>query len=633
MAVPKNMDNAGTREFNDFTYSEEEEFLENEINFDENGDIVFHPTGLYYHDCPLSITAAREFEITNSMNNPVTIFTVRSSNRQFHSTLSKNQEITGGGKLKVNILYLPHQTEFLTADLTIVTSRGEYIMPISANSVKNPYKIDPQLGIRFPASSSSTDTLEKPIIVFNPHQETLHITEVFTTENFLALKGAAFQGVGSDPDAPASDKIKPRTDTEGQRVVSDGTSGSNNSAAAAHTLWSIPPGGEKEIITLTVSKDLPPGLHSGFLHIKTDHANLVMPVELTALNTLVYPPHEELNFGVLPTAGSRNTLDLWINNFGDKNVEVLEIILVNPDPNMRVELVSVPVIYAGASITSRVAKLHYTAAHAGQVSNKLLVITNNTNAASAVIEIRYRANVMHGGIRFNNENTLFRIEVFNQTYPFECSHCDTHGSRLGFNDDLYSALLDDYYLKQNLLTNANANTNTHTNTHTTTNTHDTQHVHATNTYSTHTHTHTTPHEHPYEDGLAERADHVITHTLTIQNCFPTAAYIMSVAHNCEEFLFTDFTPPTSADVVYNADRTVVNNYETWRPIRVTLKAALVYALYRESPDFLPKMCHLDVTTNISTHRVPIYIATGALSIEFMDMVRCCFCCVSVSWLS
>ena len=591
MDAPDVKEKADSGLFNDMG---EEEFLENAILFDENGDVAFQPTTLYYNDCPLSITAAREFVMTNNMNKPVTVFTVRSNNRQFHSTLTKTQEIAGGGELKVHILYLPQQVEYLTADLTIVTSRGEYNIPIKANSIENPYRVNPQLGVRFPSGHS---VLETPIIVYNPHIETLQITEVFTTETYLSLKGAAFQGVGSDPDAlpPVQRKASQN------QLLSDTAVDSGEK----HILWSIPPGTSKEIITLSIDTDLIPGPHSGFLHIKTDHANLVMPVELQVLNTLVYAQHEETKFGVFTSPTGRVTKDLWINNNGLEAVEVLEIIAVDVDPNLEIELVQAPVIHPGEKISSRVAKLHYHGKHEGKYRNKLLVMKNNSHTASAVVEVIYSAHVLHGGIQYERALTLMSVEVYNKTYPFECSQCDPHGARLGFNDDLYAALLDEYYLKQNLQAQ-NADL-----------------LHPPTTTHTNGFPNTHPHTNNNELSLSDRPEHLITHTVRIGNFFDAPLALLDVSfHACEDFMSTDFVPPNSTDILYSTpeSKIVVNKLEAWKPIKITLKAALVYALYRENHDFLPKVCFMDLKTNISSHRVPINVVSGALSIEYMDMV-------------
>ena len=166
---------------------------------------------------------------------------------------------------------------------------------------------------------------------------------------------------------------------------------------------SIPPGSEKVVIILTVSTELPPGYHTGYLHISTNFEKIIMPVELQTLSTLVYPEKEEINFGTLSAPTEAKTHGLWVKNLGSSVVQVTEIIPVEPDSNLRVELVKNPIIHPGSQTKNLVANLVYFGERPGFVKNRLLVITNDTNAASAVFEVAYSAHVMHGGVMLELE--------------------------------------------------------------------------------------------------------------------------------------------------------------------------------------------------------------------------------------
>lgn len=565
------------------------------LMFDENNDVQFTPNSLMFRDCPLSITAAKVFELQNTMTSPVIIYSIRSSNNQLHSTLNTQTEVDGGESITINILYLPYRVETIVAELTILTSRGEYRFPITANAVLNPYRVNPQLGIRFPTGGS---ILEKPIIVYNPHKETLHITEIFTTEPFLTLKDAAHstyrqqqrleQSAAQQGGSGGGNTINGQRNhntLQGQAAqlpeladYSDGT-------------WSIPPGSEKEVIVLAVSTDLRPGQYSGFLHIKSNFHNLVMPVELSILSTLVYPQHEELFFGTLTSQTDRKTLDLWVKNNGPTAVEVTEIIPVEPDENLLIELAALPIVYASNHASSRVAKLTYLGKRVGNISNKLLVVTNNTNAASAVFEVRYSATVLHGGVGFEQSQTQFYFEIYNHTWSAECSHCDTHGHSGGFDwteaDDLLSARLQ--RLQQRAAGTAGA------------------------------------------DGLAsvvgDRSDQLVHREIKLINHYDAMVALTDARlTNCQDIMYTDYAPPTPQQVTYPGHNqgVVVDYLHPWKPINVYLRKALVYALYREDSGYLPRTCHLDVTTNVTSNRVPLQLLTGALSIDYMDVVsrRC-----------
>jgi hypothetical protein len=92
--------------------------------------------------------------------------------------------------------------------------------------------------------------------------------------------------------------------------------------------------------------------------------------------------------------------------------------------------------------------------------------------------------------------------------------------------------------------------------------------------------------------------------------------------NCQDIMYTDYAPPTPQQVTYPGHNqgVVVDYLHPWKPINVYLRKALVYALYREDSGYLPRTCHLDVTTNVTSNRVPLQLLTGALSIDYMDVV-------------
>jgi hypothetical protein len=577
------------------------EFDTQALPLDETSDVQFLPTSLTFKDCPLSITVAKEIQLHNVMTSPVVVYGVKSDNQQFHSVLAKQIEIPPGETYDLRILYLPYRVETIAVELTILTSRGEYRFPITANAVLNPYRVNPQLGIRFPAGGS---LLEKPIVVYNPHAETLHITEIFTTEPFLTLKDAGFGSNRLDPGVSSFDPSEHSARSGG----SERHNKLQGKAAApalpevaeySDGMWSVPPGTEKEVIVLSVSTDLKPGNHAGFLHIKTSRDNIVMPEELQILSSLVYPQHEELFFGALTSQTERKALDLLIRNNGLSAVEVTEIIPVEPDENLVIELSPQPIVYPGNEVTSRVAKLIYTGLRTGTFNNKLLVVTNNTNVASAVFEVRYSATVLHGGLRFEHLQTLFFVEIHNKTYIPPCHTCDTHGAAEGFDWRKSADMLnahDAEVARRAALPRDGASTSP--------------------LYTAADTTSSASWRSPLEEGVLRRE-------IKLTNYFDAPVALLDARFtNCEDVLSTDFRRPTLHEVAHPAPQSgvVVDYLLPWKPILVQLKLAVVYGLYREDNAYLPKTCHLDVTTNVTTHRIALHIVSGALTIDYMDVV-------------
>lgn len=585
------------------------------LPLDETSDVQFTPTSLTFKDCPLSITVAKEFVMFNSMTSPVVVFGMKSDNKQFHPTLTQQIEIPPGETYSVRIIYLPYRVETIAVELTILTSRGEYRFPITANAILNPYRINPQLGIRFPAGGS---LLEKPIIVYNPHAETLHITEIFTTEPFLTLKDA---GVGSNRLGYPTSSTDTSEGTGGAGISGTGNGRHNKLqgktaadgappeiADYSDGMWMVPPGAEKEVIVLSVSTDLKPGNHNGFLHIKTDHDNIVMPVELQILSSLVYPQHEELLFGTLTSPSERKSLDLLVKNNGPTAVHVTEIIPVEPDENLVIELAPHPVVYPGELVTSRVAKLLYSGIRSGTVNNKLLVVTNNTNAASAVFEVRYGATVLHGGVRFEHAQTLFFVEVHNKSYIPPCHTCDLHGVADGFDWRKSAEMLNAHDAE--VSRRAAALSDPSDGSTETDNSEGGSHY---TTVDTSTWTSWRPTDHP----------ELLRREIKLTNYFDAPVALLDAQFtSCGDIFSTDFRRPTVQEVAHPvANSGVVVDYMLpWKPIQVFLKRAVVYGLYRENNAYLPRTCHLDVTTNVTTHRVALHIVTGALSIDYMDVV-------------
>ena len=569
---------------------DEEFLLSDELFLHENDDIIFNPTGLTYKDCPLSITAAQEFEITNMMTSSVIIFSINSNNKQFYSILTTPIEILPNEKYIIKILYLPIRVEHIDIELSIMTSRGEYKYAIEANSILNSYRINPQLGIRFP---SSNNILEKPIVIYNPHKETLYITEIFTTEDFLTLKDSKSSHSDHENSVSLSDTISNELQVKdlNNKNIHENL---HEKLEYLEGTWSIPPGIEKEIIILSVSTDLNPGFHNGFLHIKTNYDNIVMPIEIQILNTLIYPQYEEFNFGVLTTPSERVSQDIYIVNNSPTSggssgvVEVIEIIPVDPDPNLYIEISTTPYIYPSSSSSStsttninNIAKLYYTGTVPGIYTNKLLIITNNTNAINAVLEVRYTAHILHGGIQYDKKQTFFSFPIYNHTYVDNCQHCSRQ-----LNNTITNIIYTEYI---NAINNNIINTKL---------------------------------------PIIDQPDYIIKKEIQLLNLFhiPVAIIDMKLV-NCDDIMYINYIKPTRSVLtnrtLLNKNGVVVEYMYPWKPIELLLRYALVTVLYSEDDAYLPRTCYIDVTTNISVHRIPVHLASLALSIDYMDVVSIC----------
>ena len=199
---------------------------------------------------------------------------------------------------------------------------------------------------------------------------------MFTTEDFLTLKGlptesshsAASSNNRSVVTAPqssalpdsASNTLRIADTTDSSTFGKSTSSNDENSIGHKDMMWLVLPGSEKEIITLSISKAIPPGYYNGYLHVKTDHDNMVLPVEFQVLEGGVYFAQDIIDFGLLTAVAEQKTARLWLHNSGKQNLEVLQIVTVDPDPYLQIQLTSNPIVYSGAD-PSLVANLLYTA--------------------------------------------------------------------------------------------------------------------------------------------------------------------------------------------------------------------------------------------------------------------------------
>lgn len=471
-------------------------------------ELVFQPDTLVFLDCPVAIAETASFLVVNHFNFDVHVYSVVSENVLFHPVMFQPQIVAPNESISVQILFLPYYQESLVSQLTVKTSVGDFEYQVKGFPVRNPYGLHPFVGIRIPSNSN----IEQPIVIHNPHENTLHIKEVYTTESFLTLKGTPLRNsIGSDDDS---------------------------SSFAPEVMWVIQPNTEKEIITLSIPSTLGPGFYQGYVHIKTDHDNMVLPVEVDILEGAVYAVHPTLEFGTLTSVSERKSLDIRLHNTGYETIAVTEVIAVDADPQLQINVVE-PILAPRGDGDVHVATLVYTASSPGKINNKLLIVTNNSNAALAVIEVMYTVTVLHGGVGFEHQKAIFVARIRNTSLPH--------------NSESTNSLVQREFV-------------------------------FTNYFNAH---------------------------VSLQNV---------VVASCTDI----FTTSGISEMV------VVDSFGKWPSVVVEFNEHAVEESSHLITDFLPKTCWLEVFTNISSHRIPIYIIDGSLDLVFMDAVSFVFSHVSAN---
>ena len=239
------------------------------VGSSNNKNVIFTPSVLHYTDSPACIPSMADFTITNNFDHSIHLTEVISDNSQYYPVLFQPQSLAANSSLNIQLLFLPYHIETSQATLKIVSSEGEYAYKIIGRSTKNPYNLHPLSGFRVPAGVPH----EQSIIMKNPHTEVLQVREIFTTEDFLSLKGTSGDS-GSGTEKMSHDKV-----SEGQTKM-----------------WEIQPGEEKEVVVLTMSSSIP-GSYNGYVHVKTDKDNIVLPIDLTVLKGGLFASPSNIDFG------------------------------------------------------------------------------------------------------------------------------------------------------------------------------------------------------------------------------------------------------------------------------------------------------------------------------------------------
>lgn len=330
--------------------------------------IIFAPEFLRYVDSPVCIPSMADFSLTNAHKEDIQLLSVISDDTQFYPVLFQPQSLKVNTSISIQLLFLPYYVDSSEATLTIVSSIGKHIYKIYGRSVGNPYHLHPLTGFRVPAGVP----YEQSVVMYNPHNEVLHIREIFTTEDFLSIKGAS-----SGSHENSRDTFSRRIQLpEEQEKTKFGT-------------WEIPPGEEKQLVTISMLSTMP-GSYNGYVHIKTDRENIVLPIDMTVLEGGLFPTPEIVDFGLIQSLQEIKTIPFYILNGGSKPLQIQNILPVNPDQNLQITIQNWTL---QPGVDTLVCHLSYSSTKEIHVKDKFLVITNNSNPALATLEVTYFVSV------------------------------------------------------------------------------------------------------------------------------------------------------------------------------------------------------------------------------------------------
>jgi hypothetical protein len=525
--LKKSYNRGGASAFHTVTYDDDSNVMQGVVESNagivslgrDGGDDV--PTGTQYTD-PTSligeylafippilnysgstcIPSSSEFTIYNTLKDrKITVTRVTSDNIQFNPVFFAPISLNAEEHITITVIFLPYYPD----DKIIGTLRVEASVDsihedtenesllveysIVGSAKVNPYRIYPLLGHQTYIGA----TYEQSISIFNAFGDLLQIREIFTTELFMSLK---------------------------------------NILGHEHTTTSLQPGAYKEIIMLSLAAN-EGGNNTGYVHIKTNHDDIVIPVSIFVVDSGLVPLPAAVNFGTLIAVNEQKTVTVLLMNKGAETLYVHNIMTQYDDPNMHVtsnsQRVLHPVDVKSVDSHSYITiDITYTASKAEKIKNTLLITTNHSNPILAVKEIDIEGAVLLGGIGYDQEKIIFPLPITNVT----CNR----GAKRG----------------------------------------------------------------------------AIQRNLGLINYFqdPIAVNIVELSA-CNSIITT---------TVDRADlrNQVVGSTDKLQSIPLTFHQDLAVNHFSVYPDALPYTCWLELWTNISSHRIPLHIISGALSLAFTD---------------
>ncbi len=463
--------------------------------------LAFIPPMLNYSGSTC-IPSSSEFTIYNTLKNKkISITSITSDNIQFNLVFNGPYNLNAEENITITVIFLPYNPD----DKILGTLHIEAIVDnsnedgeneslsiqysIVGTAKVNNYRIYPLLGHQTYVGT----TYEQSISIFNAYEESLQIREIFTTELFISLK---------------------------------------NILGHEHTITSLQPGAYKEIIMLSLATSVG-GNHTGYVHIKTNYDDIVIPVSIFVVDSGLVSLPTAIDFGTLIAVNEQKTVSVMLMNKGTDALLVHNIMTQYDDPNLVVSYTSQRVLHPVSSNMVDVPSfisiyITYTASKAEKIKNTLLITTNHSNPILAVKEIDIEGAVLLGGIGYDKEQIVFSLPIMNVTCP------------------------------------------------------------------------------------QVAASGVVQRDLVLINYFqdPVAINVVTVS-GCNSFITTSIGKNDFRNQV-------IGSTDNLQPIPLTFHQELAIDYFDMHPDSLPYTCWLEVWTNISSHRIPLHIVNGALTLAFTD---------------
>jgi hypothetical protein len=311
-----------------------------------------------------------QVEITNGGDKELIIEAVSSDHGMFHPSLSQPETLQKGEVAKMQILFLAQSVGSYEGLVFVQTNLGSVVFPVKATAVENPYKVEAIIGAKVVVG----ERYSPPVSIYNPLDTNLHVREVFTTEGFLHLALPDKNGGGHMLES-GGQSIGRETSEAAAVEASDGSAG----------VWTVLPKQQKTVIHVSFISHVT-GKFQGFVRLRTDVEDLLVPVEITVTKGGVHVMPEVVDFQTLVSPAQSKSMWLTLSNLNPQPIELLSLYDPKQDRNLHITGFDPKGVQVAPGGNVRFAKVTYSGGEEGHMQGKLQLIIHDTDSVSATLD-------------------------------------------------------------------------------------------------------------------------------------------------------------------------------------------------------------------------------------------------------
>ncbi|CAF2702202.1 unnamed protein product [Rotaria sp. Silwood2] len=351
-----------------------------------SSSIRFIPPLLDFGEQFIAVPRVQTVTIINDDSEPLELQSLSGTTVQFYSSFFTQKILSPyGGNTSINVYYLPRTLGGTKSTFTIKTNRRTVYYYINGIGVLNPFRLRPLIGATIPLNS----TFEYTIKLYNPHNFSIDINEIFTSDENLIIELLSYKN-------QRTKRIKVFEHKE-------------------H--WHIEPYQSKSIIKIQYFAYKLDRLH-GFYCIKTNsNDTIIVPVEINVLNHLnLYSNVDQLEFSpdiFIRSTAKPITIPVYVINNGIIPVTITNVRVTTANINyVTVHYEKAPIpngIYHLTKIADLTLHPHLIPKDITRIRGSVEIYVLSSYNEEPILRIPFRATVLHGSLDYDTEAIHFYI--------------------------------------------------------------------------------------------------------------------------------------------------------------------------------------------------------------------------------